>query len=137
MPASCAPRWTRPAASPLPASAPPGIPRGTRLEGEAVRALAAAAGLGYGPAFHALDHAAIDAAAGRAAVALRRPEAAPPDAGFLLHPARLDGALQGLVGLLAGHPAEPGTGLVPVRVARLVCRRDAGPAAAAEIRLTS
>ena len=53
---------------------------------------------------------------------------------------RLDGALQGLVGLLGELPAEPGTGLVPVRVARLVCAhrrrprppmpRSASPAAA-------
>ncbi|WP_431267886.1 polyketide synthase dehydratase domain-containing protein [Dankookia sp. P2] len=55
----------------------------------------------------------------------------------LLHPARLDGTLQGLVGLLAELPAEPGTGLVPVRVARLVCRTGAAPAAHAEIRLAS
>ncbi|TDH59842.1 SDR family NAD(P)-dependent oxidoreductase, partial [Dankookia rubra] len=121
----------------LPEAAPAAPLRGTPLEGEAIRALAQEAGLHYGPAFESLDHAVIEGASGRAAVRLRRPEAAPADAGFLLHPARLDGALQGLVGLLAELPAAPGTGLVPVRVARLVCRTGAGPAAHAEIRLAS
>ncbi|WP_165838744.1 type I polyketide synthase [Roseicella frigidaeris] len=120
----------------LPPSGPPAPVHGLPLEGEAVRALALAAGLHYGPAFESLDHAVIDAGAGRAAVRLRGPEAAPPDAPWLLHPARLDGALQGLVGLLAGQPAEAGSGLVPVRLARLVCRRGAGPIESAEIRLT-
>ncbi|MFZ4408462.1 MAG: SDR family NAD(P)-dependent oxidoreductase, partial [Paracraurococcus sp.] len=121
----------------LPQAAPPAAPMGTRIEGAVIRDLAAAAGLQYGPAFESLDHARIDHPSGRATVSLRRPDAAPDDATWLLHPARLDGALQGLVGLLAGHPAEPGTGLVPVRVGRLVCLAAAAPAALAEIRLTS
>jgi acyl transferase domain-containing protein len=112
-------------------------PRGRRLDGPALRALAAAAGLDYGPAFRAVEAMAVDPAAGVAEAALRLPEAAPPDsAGFLLHPVRLDAALQGLIGLLAEEPAEPGTGLVPVRFGRLAvrCGRD-GPAATARVRL--
>ncbi|NOG70432.1 type I polyketide synthase [Roseicella sp. DB1501] len=120
----------------LPPSGPPAPVHGMPLEGEAVRALALAAGLHYGPAFESLDHAVIDAGAGRAVVRLRGPVAAPADGPWLLHPARLDGALQGLVGLLAGQPAEAGSGLVPVRLSRLVCRRGAGPIESAEIRLT-
>jgi len=100
----------------------------------ALLALAAAAGLDYGPAFRAATEVAVDPAGGLAQVRLHRPEAAPPDADFLLHPARLDGALQGLVGLLAGGPAE--AGLVPVRFARLVLRRHAAPPATASLRLT-
>ncbi|MDI3307956.1 MAG: beta-ketoacyl synthase N-terminal-like domain-containing protein, partial [Acetobacteraceae bacterium] len=109
---------------------------GRRLGRPELLALAAAAGLDYGPAFQAAGEVTADAGAGLAELHLRRPEAAPPDAGFLLHPVRLDGALQGLIGLLAETPAEPGTGLVPVRFARLVLRRGAGPADRASIRLT-
>jgi acyl transferase domain-containing protein len=107
-----------------------------RLDREALLALAARLGLDYGPAFHALEDVAVDAEAGLARARLVRPATAPPDAGFLIHPARLDGALQGLLGLLADAPAQPGTGLVPVRIARLVLRRGAEPPASAAIRLT-
>ncbi|WP_370288496.1 polyketide synthase dehydratase domain-containing protein, partial [Siccirubricoccus soli] len=107
------------------------------LAGVELTALAARFGLHYGPAFQPVERLEADAAAGLATVTLRRPEAAPPDAGFLLHPARFDGALQGLIGLLAEAPAEAGAGLVPVRFDRLVARRGAAPLAAARIRLTS
>ncbi|WP_135467545.1 type I polyketide synthase [Crenalkalicoccus roseus] len=120
----------------LPPAAPPPS-GGSRMDGAALRALAAGAGLGYGPAFAAVASVALDPAAGTARAALDLPEAAPPDAGFLLHPARLDGALQGLVGLLAEEAAEPGTGLVPVRFARLALRRDAAPATGAAIRIAA
>ena len=83
-----------------------------------------------------LQDAQVDAVAGLAAIRLCRPDAAPGDAGFLLHPARLDGALQGLVGLLAAEPAPPGTGIVPVRLARLVARVGALPAAQADLSLS-
>ncbi|WP_205083227.1 acyltransferase domain-containing protein, partial [Paracraurococcus ruber] len=125
-------------AAPPAGTAPPG---GQPLAGDAIRARARQAGLDYGPAFAALDQAWVDDAAGTVRVALDRPQAAPPDAGFLLHPARLDGALQGLVGLLAGAAPPPGSGgglpgIVPVRVARLVARVGAAPAALADLRLT-
>ncbi|MFC7544468.1 polyketide synthase dehydratase domain-containing protein [Siccirubricoccus deserti] len=110
---------------------------GRRLDGRALVGLAASAGLGYGPAFQSVEQLVVDTATGAAQVWLRRPEAAPPDAGFLLHPARLDGAFQGLIGLLAETPAEAGTGLVPVRFDRLVFHRGAAPIATAAIRLTS
>ncbi|WP_254453403.1 type I polyketide synthase [Siccirubricoccus sp. G192] len=100
------------AAGPRPSAALPPLPpagigapaAGHRLGPAEVLALAAAAGLEYGPAFQALEGVSVDAAAGLALARLRRPEAAPPDADFLLHPARLDGALQGLIGLLAESP---------------------------------
>ncbi|TCZ64460.1 type I polyketide synthase [Roseicella aquatilis] len=120
----------------LPAAPPARTPAGERLEGAAIRALAAAAGLDYGPAFASLESAAVDAAAGEAGIRLCRPDPAPADEGFLLHPARLDGALQGLVGLLAAEALAPGSGIVPVRLARLVAATDARPAAGAELRLT-
>jgi acyl transferase domain-containing protein/acyl carrier protein len=126
-----------PALPALPATAPSAPAQGMRLEGEAIRRLATTAGLHYGPAFESLDHAVIEPAAGRAAVRLRRPDAAPADDGFLLHPARLDGALQGLVGLLTDGSMEAGTGIVPVRIARLVVRTGAAPAEQADITLAS
>jgi acyl transferase domain-containing protein/NADPH:quinone reductase-like Zn-dependent oxidoreductase/NAD(P)-dependent dehydrogenase (short-subunit alcohol dehydrogenase family) len=116
------------------AAEPAALPR--RLERATLLALASRLGLDYGPAFQALEEVAVDPEAGLARARLVRPTAAPPDAGFLLHPARLDGALQGLLGLLAEAPAEPGTGLVPVCIARLVLRRGAAAPASAAIRLT-
>ena len=111
-------------------------PPAHRLGRAALLDLAARLGLDYGPAFRSIEEVAVDAEAGIARARLVRPEAAPPDAGFLLHPVRLDGALQALLGLLADAPAEPGTGLVPVRIARLVLRRGGEAPATAAIRLT-
>ncbi|MBL6076904.1 SDR family NAD(P)-dependent oxidoreductase [Belnapia sp. T18] len=116
------------------AAEPAALPR--RLDREALLALASRLGLNYGPAFQVLEEVYVDAEAGLARARLVRPAAAPPDAGFLLHPVRLDGALQALLGLLAEAPAEPGTGLVPVRIGRLVLRRGAEAPATAAIRLT-
>ncbi|MBL6459328.1 SDR family NAD(P)-dependent oxidoreductase [Belnapia sp. T6] len=114
---------------------PPAPPR--RLDRPALLALAARLGLDYGPAFQALEEVAVDPEAGLARARLVRPAAAPPDAPFLLHPARLDGALQGLLGLLADRPMEPGSGLVPVRFERLVLRLGSAPPASAAIRMTA
>jgi phthiocerol/phenolphthiocerol synthesis type-I polyketide synthase C len=119
------------------ALAAPGAPvTGTAMAGEAIRARAAALGLGYGPAFSAVQEVEADEGNGRALVRLALPEAAPADAGFLLHPARLDGALQGLFALLDPAMLPPGTGLVPVKAGRLVAAVGAAPAASAEIELT-
>jgi acyl transferase domain-containing protein/NADPH:quinone reductase-like Zn-dependent oxidoreductase/acyl carrier protein len=101
-------------------------------EGTALRALAATLGLTYGPAFAAVQSVTRDAGGAAARVLLTLPEAAPADAGFVLHPARLDGAFQGLFAMLDGTPV----GLVPVRFARLVAAAHGGPAASADLRLT-
>ena len=122
------PRLPEPADD-APAAAGKVIPR------DALLAAAAAGGLDYGPAFQALDTLTVDSAAGIADAKLRRPPTTPPDARFLLHPVRLDGALQGLIGLLADTPAEAGAGLVPMRVARLAWKRGSGPATDARLRL--
>ncbi len=116
------------------ASAPGAAAR--RLGGAELVAMATAAGLGYGPAFQPVQEVALDPAAGLVHARLVLPASAPDDAGFLLHPVRLDGALQGLIGLLGEFPAEPGTGLVPVRFERLALRRG-GLAETAELRLTA
>ena len=122
------PRLPEPADD-APAAAGKVIPR------DALLAAAAAGGLDYGPAFQALDTLTVYSAAGIADAKLRRPPTTPPDARFLLHPVRLDGALQGLIGLLADTPAEAGAGLVPTRVARLAWKRGSGPATDARLRL--
>ncbi|UPG72868.1 type I polyketide synthase [Roseomonas gilardii subsp. gilardii] len=111
------------------------------MAGAEITAFAARLGLDYGPAFRPL--VSVAAEDGQAVLRLALPEAAPPDEGFHLHPVRLDGALQGLIGLLAPQfPARAdalpeGEALVPVRFERLVFRRDAAPAESAELRLSS
>jgi acyl transferase domain-containing protein/NADPH:quinone reductase-like Zn-dependent oxidoreductase/acyl carrier protein len=109
---------------------------GTALNGEAVRARALALGLTYRDAFAAVQEVEADEAAGRALVRLALPEAAPVDAAFILHPSRLDGALQGLFALLDPARLPPGTGLVPVKAGRLVALAAGRPATTAEILLT-
>jgi phthiocerol/phenolphthiocerol synthesis type-I polyketide synthase C len=109
------------------------------IDGAAIRGLAASLGLTYGPAFSAVERveASLRAAdgLGRALVRLALPDAAPPDGGFLLHPSRLDGALQGLFGLLGEAGLPPGIGLAPVRFARVVTRPGAVPPVLAEVSL--
>ncbi|MGK7868976.1 SDR family NAD(P)-dependent oxidoreductase [Falsiroseomonas sp. E2-1-a20] len=123
------------AALPPPEAVPGHAARVRPMEGAALRAVAAGLGLTYGPAFAAVEHVAPTAVAGQLRVRLVLPDSAPPDAGFLLHPSRLDGAMQGLFGLLADSPPPPGTGLVPVRFGRLVAQPGAAPAVAAEVTL--
>ena len=96
-------------------------------------AMAHAAGLDYGPAFQPVAELAIAGDVARAT--LRLPATAPSDAPFLLHPVRLDGAMQGMIGLLEDTGNEAGHGFVPVRATRLVVRRGAPPPASADIRL--
>lgn len=117
------------AAAPLPAEA------ARVIDTARLVAMAHVAGLDYGLAFQPVQSLAIDAAAGAARAALRLPETAPDDAPFLLHPVRLDGAMQGMIGLLEDAGIEAGHGFVPVRAARLVLRRGAPPATSADIRL--
>ena len=125
---------------PVPASAlaVPSLPaaRGSVVPGEAIRDRAAALGLTYRAAFAAVRDVMADPAAGTAEVRLALPESAPPDAAFILHPTRLDGALQGLFALLDTAALPPGTGLVPVKVGRLIAFADGALAAVADLVLT-
>jgi acyl transferase domain-containing protein/NADPH:quinone reductase-like Zn-dependent oxidoreductase/acyl carrier protein len=124
------------AALPPPPEAAQGAgPRARPMGGAVLRGIAASLGLSYGPAFAAVDSVAPTALGGQLRVRLVLPDSAPPDAGFLLHPSRLDGAMQGLFGLLADSPPPPGTGLVPVRFGRLVAQPGAAPAVAADVTL--
>ncbi|WP_052401428.1 type I polyketide synthase [Muricoccus aerilatus] len=124
----------------LPDPAPSLSPGGRRVEEAALHATAARCGLAYGPAFRPVRHVLLAGEGAAAEVALELPPAAPPDDGFLLHPVRLDGAMQGLIALLADRQgpgaAASGEALVPVRFERLVARRGAGPAVRAGLALT-
>jgi acyl transferase domain-containing protein/NADPH:quinone reductase-like Zn-dependent oxidoreductase/acyl carrier protein len=104
---------------------------GASLDGGTLRARAAALGLTYAAAFATVD--SVQAEDGRALVRLVLPDAAPADDGFVLHPARLDGAFQGLFALLDPAALPPGIGLVPVKAGRLVALASGAPAASAEI----
>ena len=98
-----------------------------------VIAFAARHGLDYGPAFQSLKHVDVHGAAGAALARLSLPETAPAHDGFMLHPALLDGALQGLFALMLGQGLSADEAIIPVRIGRLCARRDAAPIASAEI----
>jgi len=106
--------------------------RGEWRDAAALTARAAQEGLSYGPAFRPVAGWRADAVAGRAEVRLELPGAAPGDAGFHLHPVRLDGAMQGFLGLLDG---TDGSGFVPVRFGRVAARRGAALAVSADLAL--
>jgi acyl transferase domain-containing protein/NADPH:quinone reductase-like Zn-dependent oxidoreductase/short-subunit dehydrogenase/acyl carrier protein len=103
------------------------------MTGSEVTGFAARHGLDYGPAFQSLVSAAKDRGGIAALAKLTLPTAAPDQAGFILHPALLDGAMQGLFALLLDQGLSADEAIVPVRVGRLCARRDAAPIAAAEI----
>ena len=119
----------------------PRLPNGPAIElaearqipGSEVIAFAARHGLDYGPAFQSLRTVAMDKGTGAALARLTLPKAAPDHAGFSLHPALLDGALQGLFALMMGEGLSADEAIVPVRIGRLCARRDAAPIATAEI----
>ena len=106
------------------------------VSGAEIVAMAAKVGLDYGPAFQPIIDASLDPATDRAVVRLTLPDAAPSDDGFLLHPVRFDGALQGLIALLAqgdGPLGRDGAGMVPSHIGRLLVQRGAAPPVLAEI----
>ncbi|PZW41862.1 acyl transferase domain-containing protein [Humitalea rosea] len=100
---------------------------GAKLRGRALRM-----GLGYGPAFASVLDVTANAGAGHGRVRLALPATAPADSAWGLHPSVLDGAFQGLLGLVSAD-LSPGEVPLPVRAGRLVLRR--GAAAPAEARL--
>ena len=112
-------------------------PGGRRIDAESLYRLAQRAGLDYGPRFRTVDH--VEVTANDAAIVHLDPApiGEPLDA-YLLHPALLDGALQGLLGLLEGHRrALPGTGFLPWRFGRVRLAAPFGRVARqARLRLT-
>ncbi|MFC3125134.1 SDR family NAD(P)-dependent oxidoreductase [Pseudoroseomonas globiformis] len=120
----------------LPDPVPPVLEGGSSLGMEESLAIARRFHLHYGPAFQALREARLSVDRRAAALRLQLPETAPSDAhGWLLHPVRLDGLLQGLVGLLSEGEAADGRAVVPVRFGRLVLRRGAPVPVTGEIRV--
>ncbi|WP_165585624.1 type I polyketide synthase [Roseococcus sp. SYP-B2431] len=108
--------------------------RGEWRDAAALAARAAQEGLSYGPAFRPVAAWRAEAAAGRAEVRLELPEAAPTDAGFHLHPVRLDGAMQGFLGLIGGpEGGNDASGFVPVRFGRVAVRRGAALPVSADL----
>jgi phthiocerol/phenolphthiocerol synthesis type-I polyketide synthase C len=96
-----------------------------RIDGETLYRIAQRAGLDYGPGFRTVAHVEITAA-DSAAVRLDPTAIDEPLEAYLLHPALLDGALQGLLGLLAEHGRETsGVAYLPWRFGRV---RFAAPA---------
>ncbi|KAA2213860.1 type I polyketide synthase [Teichococcus oryzae] len=120
----------------LPAPMAPDLAGGTVLPLAESLEIARRFHLDYGPAFQVLRENRLSADRRSAVATLALPPAAPSDdAGWLLHPVRLDGLLQGLIGLLAdGAPAD-GRAVVPVRLGRLVLRRGAPVPVSGELRL--
>jgi len=101
-----------------PPSAPPAAV--TKIvEAPELYAIAARLGLNYGPSFQTVERVEI-ASAREAVVRLDPARIADSEAGYLLHPALLDGALQGLVALLAEQvDANAGITLLPWRFGRV------------------
>jgi len=116
----------------LPAASGFTLGKTREVTGAEVIGFAARHGLNYGPAFQSLQKVDI-AGAGAARAWLSLPAAAPDHAGFMLHPALLDGALQGLFALLFGQGIGAEEAIIPIRIGRLCARRDARPIATAEI----
>ena len=117
----------------LPAQAENTFAKTRQVPGAEVVAFAARHGLDYGPAFQSLQQVEVDDGAGAAQAWLSLPDAAPDHAGFRLHPALLDGALQGLFALMLGQGLSVDEAVIPVRIGRLCARRDAAPIASAVI----
>ncbi|MBO1073055.1 type I polyketide synthase [Roseomonas marmotae] len=106
------------------------------VTGEQLQATARRFGLDYGPAFRPVREIRIAASGDAALARLALPEEAPGDDAFLLHPVRLDGALQGLLELMAHDGAQDGRAMVPVRFGRLVLRRGGAAPVRAELAVT-
>jgi acyl transferase domain-containing protein/NADPH:quinone reductase-like Zn-dependent oxidoreductase/acyl carrier protein len=125
----------------LPAAALPGTAGAAGaaalvVTGEQLLGTARRFGLEYGPAFRPVREVRVAPGGDAGLVRLALPAEAPGDDGFLLHPVRLDGALQGLLELMAHNRPEDGRAMVPVRFGRLVLRRGTTVPVRAELVVT-
>ena len=92
---------------------------GPQIDAETLYRRAQQAGLDYGPRFRTVDSVSV-VAANAALVHLDPAPIGEPLDDYLLHPALLDGALQGLLGLVAERgPEEAGVGFLPWRFGRV------------------
>ncbi len=110
---------------------------GPVIEAEALYRLAQRAGLDYGPRFRTVETVEVIGENG-AVVRLDPAPIGEPFDDYLLHPALLDGALQGLLGLVAAEGCEePGVGFLPWRFGRVRLTAPFGRGARqARLRLT-
>ncbi|MGH7048592.1 MAG: SDR family NAD(P)-dependent oxidoreductase, partial [Stellaceae bacterium] len=108
-----------------------------RVDGASLYRLASHAGLDYGPRFRTVEAVEITAP-GRAIVHLDATVIDEPTDLYLLHPALLDGALQGLLALLGEERAEAaGVSYLPWRFGRVRFLAPTGRVArSARLRLT-
>jgi acyl transferase domain-containing protein/NADPH:quinone reductase-like Zn-dependent oxidoreductase/acyl carrier protein len=95
------------------------LPAQRRIEGESLYRQACLAGLDYGDRFKTVSHVEINDMHG--AVAYLDPSPVQQDLdSYLLHPALLDGALQGLFGMLVDRQDQTqGAGFLPWRFGRV------------------
>ena len=101
------------------------------LAGAELYALTHRLGLQYGPEFQTVGRVSVHAHG--AATAILIPDEARRESGYLTDPARLDGALQGLVALAAG---ELDGALLPWRIGRVrLARTDGTAIASAQLRV--
>jgi len=101
-----------------------GVSARRRIDGESLYRFAHLAGLDYGDRFRTVTH--VEIAGPDSAIAYLDPSPVCEDLdSYLLHPALLDGALQGLFGLLADRQHQmQGVGFLPWRFGRV---RLSGP----------
>ena len=109
------------------------VPAESTLSGEALHALTTQLGLQYGPAFRTVAHVSVETS--HTATVQLSPDTGAREAGYLLDPARTDGALQGLLALAANHLAA-GAALLPWRIGRVrLARPDGAVIAQAQLRI--
>ncbi len=108
-----------------------------RIDGDSLYRLARNAGLDYGRRFRTVDHVEL-LGSDQAIVHLDQTAIDEPADAYLLHPALLDGALQGLLALLAlGGREAAGAGFLPWRFGRVRLTAPFGrPCDHARLRLT-
>ena len=128
--------WTRHATaraglSPVAPAALPAAATDTDMTGDALYAVARAAGLAYGPAFRRVG--AISMAEGRVEATLT---GVPPLDGLTLDPTALDGTFQALVGLAVNH-ADASEAPLPRKFGVIRLDLSAGPAARGQAAVTT
>ncbi len=121
---------------PEPPAAFVAAPASQSIDASHLYAIAARLGLNYGPSFQTVERVEI-ASPREAVVRLDATRAGATEPGYLLHPVLLDGALQGLIALLADQiDSDVGVTLLPWRFGRVrLFELDGRPPAFARLRV--